>query len=125
MSDETAKGTAANNDEDDTTPKQSADEDATNGDQSTPKKPKHFSVDIVTFVPESALPEKDTANSPTQNMKSPQSPIGAEQFTFGYATNEAIPMSIFYRSQHSHGRDGKQRPTLQELRKKLEGDKVR
>ena len=125
MSDETTKETAANNDEDDTTPKQSADEDATNGDQSTPKKPKQFSVDRVTFGPESALPEKDTASSPTENMKSPKSPIGAEQFTFGYATNEAIPMTIFYRSQHSQGHGGKQRPTLQELRKKLEDDKVR
>lgn len=120
MSDETAKETAASNDEDDTTPKQSADEDAANGDQSTPKKPKQFSVK---FVPQSGLPE-DTASSPT-DINSPKSPTGAEQFTFGYATNEAIPMTIFYRSQHSQGHGGKQRPTLQELRKGLENDKVR
>ena len=122
MSDETAKEiAAANNDEDDTTTKQSADADAANGEQTTPKKPKRFAV---TFTPETDLPEKDTDSSPTDNI-SPKSPTGAEQFTFGYATNEAIPMTIFYRSQHSQGHGGKQRPTLQELRKGLENDKVR
>ena len=121
MSDETAKEIAAASNDEDTTTKQSADVDAANGDQTTQKKPKRFAV---TFTPEPDLPEKDTDSSPT-DIISPKSPTGAEQFTFGYATNEAIPMTIFYRSQHSQGHGGKQRPTLQELRKGLENDKVR
>ena len=122
MSDEAAKeSSTANNDEDDTTTKRSPDADA-DGDQSTTKKPKQFSVNKVKFGPE--LTEEDTDTFPT-DISSPKSPIAGEQFTFGYATNEAIPMTIFYRSQHSQGHGGKQRPTLQELRKGLENDKVR
>lgn len=104
--------------------------DAGNGDST--KEPKKFSVHKVKFGPELNDPLADTAtddanepSSPSIEDGQPKSPMTPEHFTFGYATNEAIPMTIFYRSQHSHGHSGKQRPTLQELRKGLENDKVR
>ena len=131
MSDEAEKEIAtANNDEDAKTQK-NGDVDSANGDQSTTKQPKKFFVNQVKFDPELPdLPEKDVngskEGSPDRSApKSPLDPLDREQFTFGYATNEAIPMTIFYRSQHSQDHGGKQRPTLQELRKGLENDKVR
>ena len=75
------------------------------------KERKKFKVDRVKFDVE---PATDQTSSP--------SPISPETFTFGYATNEAIPMTVFYRTQHSQDHSGKHRPTLQELRKGLEGD---
>lgn len=100
--------------------------DTANGEST--KEPKKFSVNKVKFGPELAdLPEDTDSNelsSPASPNRQPKSPLAPEHFTFGYATNEAIPMTIFYRSQHSQGHGGKQRPTLQELRKGLENDKV-
>ena len=131
MSDETGKEAPTANNDEDTNVKQKAGVDAANGDdKSTTKELKKFSVKRVKFPPEPATdsdgsddpspadsPSKFTPNSPTTPER--------EQFTYGYATNEAIPMTMFYRSQHSQGHDAKQRPTLQELRKGLENDKVR
>ena len=109
---------------------ENANNDSGNGESA--KKPKKFSVLRVKFGPESNDPPVDTAtddpnepSSPSVEKGSPKSPMTPEHFTYGYATNEAIPMTIFYRSQHSQGHGGKQRPTLQELRKGLENDKVR
>ena len=131
MSDELETPTKKN--DEDMNVKQNADVDATNGDDtSTSKEPKKFSVNRVTFGPESTdSPEKnaeasdDTSPADSPREFAPTNPSTPEQFTYGYATNEAIPMTIFYRSQHSQGHGGKQRPTLQELRKGLENDKVR
>ena len=119
MSDEAEKEFATANNDEDAKAQENGDVDSANGDQSTTREPKKFSVNRVKFDPElTDLPPDRSA------PKSPQTP-DREQFTFGYATNEAIPMTIFYRSQHSQGHGGKQRPTLQELRKGLENDKVR
>ena len=123
---------AANNDEGDNDGKpNAADVDAANGDLSATKEPKKFSVNKVTFRPELNDPSEKNADASDEAFSTelpgkfaPKSPTSPEQFTFGYATNEAIPMTIFYRSQHSQGHGGKQRPTLQELRKGLESDKV-
>ena len=128
MSDEGVKTPVAANEEKDT-----GKENANNGSgNSESKEPKKFSVLKVKFGPELNDPPAD---SPTDDPSEPSSPsvedglpgstLTPEHFTFGYATNEAIPMTIFYRSQHSQGHGGKQRPTLQELRKGLETDKVR
>ena len=132
MSDETEKEIDTANNDEDTKAQQNANVDAANGDQSTTKEPKKFSVNRVKFDPElTDPPEKNAAGSDEPSTTEtpgnfvPKSPTSPEQFTFGYATNEAIPMTIFYRSQHSQGHGGKQRPTLQELRKRVENDKVR
>ena len=102
------------------------------GNGESTKELRKFSVLKVKFGPELNDPPADTAtdspnepSSPSVEDGQPRSPLTPENFTYGYATNEAIPMTIFYRSQHSQGHGGKQRPTLQELRKGLENDKVR
>jgi len=89
------------------------------------KKPTKFSVNRVQFDPELTNPLENSADDSYDHCKSPPSEANPEQYTFGYTTNEAIPMTIFYRSQHSVGHDGKQRPTLQEFRKCLGENKVR
>ena len=117
MSDEVQKNSKVN-------PEESLKEQAAGNGESTKQK-KKFSVLKVRFGPD---PSGDTSgensnesSSPSSPSRSPQSP---EYFTHGYATNEAIPMTVFYRSQHSHEHDAKKRPTLQQLRKGLENDKV-
>jgi len=128
MSDEGVETPAAATDEKEMG-EENAISDSGNGDST--KEPKKFSVHKVKFGPELNDPLADTAtddanepSSPSIEDGQPKSPMTPEHFTFGYATNEAIPMTIFYRSQHSHGHSGKQRPTLQELRKGLENDKA-
>ena len=129
MSDEGAETPVAANEEKETG-EENANNDSENGESA--KQRKKFSVRTVKFEPESNDPPADAAiddpnepSSPSIEDGQPRSPLTPEHFTYGYATNEAIPMTIFYRSQHSHGHGGKQRPTLQELRKGLENDKVR
>ncbi|PFX30422.1 solute carrier family 12 member 2-like [Stylophora pistillata] len=89
------------------------------GESTEPKK--KFSVLKVKFGPE---PSGDTNGEDSNESPPPSSPIKSPQTPDMYTTNEAIPMTIFYRSQHSHGQGGKQRPTLQQLRKGLENDKA-
>eukprot|EP00794_Sanderia_malayensis_P003336 gene3336-3825_t len=40
--------------------------------------------------------------------------------TIGYSSTEAIPMTAFYRNEHSLSNVGKKRPTLHELRKEID-----
>ena len=82
---------------------------------------KKFTVEK--FAPESAVPSTQNSDGSAESFgtQSPESPTSPGQFTYnGYATNEAIPMTVFYRSQHSQGHSRKQRPTLQQLRKGFE-----
>lgn len=44
-------------------------------------------------------------------------PISIMEGTIGYATNEAVPMTVFYRNEDSQRHGIKQRPTLKELQK--------
>jgi len=129
MSDEGVETPAAATDE-----KEKREENARNdsGNGESKKEPKKFSIFGVKFGPELNDPPLNTATDDSNYPSSPsigdgqsESSLTPENFTDGYATNEAIPMTIFYRSQHSQGHGGKQRPTLQELRKGLENDKVR
>lgn len=129
MSDEGVETPVAANEEKETT-EENANSGSGNGESS--KQPRKFSVVKVKFGPELNDSPADTPtddsnepSSPSVEDGQPRSPLTPEHFTFEYATNEAIPMTIFYRSQHSQGHGGKQRPTLQELRKGLENDKVR
>ena len=131
MSDETGQDAPTANNDEDTNVKQEAGVDAANGDdKSTTKEPQKFSVKRVQFAPKPAT-DSDGSDDPSPadspSKFAPNSPTTPEQerFTHGYATNEAIPMTIFYRSHHSQGHGAKQRPTLEELRKGLEKDKVR
>ena len=122
MSDEVEKKLDVENSN--SNPEESPKDQAAGDDESTEQK-KKFSVLKVKFGSDSS---GDTSGEHSNESSSPSSPIesprSSEHFTHGYATNEAIPMTIFYRSQHSHGHGGKQRPTLQQLRKGLENDKV-
>ena len=86
---------------------------------------KKFTVEK--FAPESAVPSTQNSDGSAESFgtQSPESPTSPGQFTYnGYATNEAIPMTVFYRSQHSQAHSGKQRPTMQQLRKGFENDRV-
>ena len=122
MSDEVQKKLDVENSK--VNPEESLKEQAAGDSESTEQK-KKFSVLKVKFGPD---PSGDTSEKHSNKSSSPSSPIESprspEYFTQGYATNEAIPMTIFYRSQHSHEHDAKKRPTLQQLRKGLENDKV-
>ncbi|RMX50598.1 hypothetical protein pdam_00009679 [Pocillopora damicornis] len=122
MSDEVEKKLDVENSN--SNPEESPKDQAAGDDESTEQK-KKFSVLKVKFGSDSS---GDTSGEHSNESSSPSSPIESprspEHFTHGYATNEAIPMTIFYRSQHSHGHGGKQRPTLQQLRKGLENDKA-
>ena len=120
---------AANQDE--VTNEENANKNAEIGSgESTKKTRKKFSVISVTSGSEiSNAPENTASNdskAPSESPNTqPQSPSILGCVNYGYATNEAIPMTIFYRSPHSQGHGRKQRPSLQELRKSLRDGKVR
>lgn len=126
MSEEEGEISALGNDQD-TNAQQNDNSETTNGHgETSARKAKKFSVNQVQFDQTLTNPldkENDTEPRKVPDANAPKSPMAPEQFTYGYRTNEAIPMTIFYRSQHSQGHAGKQRPTLQELRKGLENDK--
>ena len=89
---------------------------------------KKFTVEKLKLAPESSVPPTQNSDASAESFgtQSPKSPTSPGQFTYnGYATNEAIPMTVFYRSQHSQDHIRKQRPTLQQLRKGFKNDKVR
>lgn len=70
----------------------------------------------VTFAPDIPVDSDD--------LSLPEGPgFSPETVTFDYETNEAIPMTIFYRSEQSQGHYAKQRPTLHQLR--YQGGEVR
>jgi hypothetical protein len=78
-----------------------------------------FSVEQVRSEPKEKM-EKDDTDSGTQSRgfdSQSSRPISIMEGTIGYATNEAVPMTVFYRNEDSHGHGTKQRPTLQELQK--------
>ena len=105
------KDTSTSNKETDANMRQSGDENHST-EQNVAKK---FTVEKLKSAPEIGVP-------PAQNSDGSAESFGTSsgQFTYGYATNEAIPMTVFYRSQHSQGHSRKQRPTLQQLRKGFE-----
>lgn len=117
--------------QDEKTNKENANKNAEIGSgESTKKTRKKFSVISVTSGSElSDAPEKpasyDSRAPPESPDAQPQSPSIIGCVNYGYATNEAIPMTIFYRSPHSQGHGRKQRPSLHELRKSLGNEKVR
>ena len=122
MSNAGEKDTSTSNKETDANMRQSGDENRST-EQNVARK---FTVQKLKFAPEIAVaPTQDSDGSAEFFApQSPRSPTSPGQFTYGYATNEAIPMTVFYRSQHSQSHTRKQRPTLQQLRKGFENDRV-
>jgi len=99
---------------------------ATESPKNEDERPKdRFKVRQVNFTdpPKSGAEPDNTENvdETLNESKEPESPHG-ENFTQGYATNEAVPMTIFYRNSASYNEPHNKRPTLQELRRGLDND---
>ena len=100
-------------------------------DESAPSA-KRFDVQRVNFdvepSVESETPPSEQEQAEDERAGAPDSPHGQPgtandpNFTMGYATNEAVPMTMFYRNDTTHG--AKQRPTLQQLREGPSENKV-
>lgn len=72
-------------------------------------------------------PNVDNTEDPSPRMTFPETttprPLSTlETDTIGYATHDAIPMTVFYRNENSQNAAKKSRPTLKELRKGFEED---
>lgn len=83
------------------------------------EKSKRFNVIQVQGSTEGA---KDTARGEgTVSETAPRSP-GTDENTVGYGTNEAVPMTVFYRNESSRREKDRRRsrPTLYQLRKGFE-----
>ena len=113
MSEEEGEISALGN-EQDSKAQQNGNSETTNGDQPSTREAKELSLDK----------ENDTEPRKVQDANALKNSTTPEQFTYEYRTHEAPPMTIFYRSENSQFHAAKQRPTLQELRKGLENDKV-
>ena len=62
-------------------------------------------------------------HSPRMNFSESQMPVHDATTTIGYATHDAVPMTVFYRNENSQSNSTKKsRPTLKELRKGFEED---
>ena len=101
-------------------------------DESAPSAKRTFDVQRVNFdvepSVESETPPSEQEQADDERAGAPDSPHGQpgaandSNFTMGYATNEAVPMTMFYRNDTTHG--AKQRPTLQQLREGPSENKV-
>lgn len=86
-----------------------------------------FNVNQVKLDPEE---NTDDGPDPSPRMtfpetQTPSRPLSAHDATttIGYATHDAVPMTVFYRNENSQSNSAKKsRPTLQELRKGFEED---
>ena len=78
-----------------------------------------FSVKQVQMKEE---PERDGGRSASPEAQSRPLSATFGEGTIGYATNEAIPMTVFYRNENTQSKAARTRPTLQELRKGFEGE---
>ena len=65
--------------------------------------------------PRMTFPDSETPNRPLSSLDATN--------TIGYATHDAVPMTVFYRNDNSQSNTAKKsRPTLKELRKGFEED---
>ncbi|XP_032238581.1 solute carrier family 12 member 2 [Nematostella vectensis] len=80
-----------------------------------------FSVEQVRgkMREEKHSPVDPSCSSPT---KENNDGLYSQGGTIGYATNEAIPMTVFYRNEHTQTGQKQYRPTIQELQKGFEDD---
>ena len=84
-----------------------------------------FNVNQVHLDPNEADEKED--HSPRMDFPEPESPGSPLSHdatsTIGYATHDAVPMTVFYRNENSNSNTTKKsRPTLRELRKGFEED---
>lgn len=85
-----------------------------------------FDVNQVHLDPNEADEKED--HSPRMDFPEPESPdrplsVHDATSTIGYATHDAVPMTVFYRNENSNSNTTKKsRPTLRELRKGFEED---
>lgn len=85
-----------------------------------------FCVNQVNLDPNQGAENTDDL-TPRMNFPDAQSPnrlsVHDATNTIGYATHDAVPMTVFYRNENSNPNvTKKSRPTLQELRKGFEED---
>ena len=86
-----------------------------------------FCVNQVNLDPKD-IDENDEDHSPRMNFPDSQSTNRPQSVhdatsTIGYATHDAVPMTVFYRNENSNSNSTKKsRPTLRELRKGFEED---
>lgn len=80
---------------------------------------KRFSVKKVHMKEE---PEEGSCELLSPEAQSRPISVAYGEGTIGYATNEAIPMTVFYRNENSQNQRARTRPTLQELRKGFEAE---
>lgn len=86
-----------------------------------------FCVNQVNLDPNDAGENSTDDHSPRMDFADSQLPrplsVHDATTTIGYATHDAVPMTVFYRNENSHSNPTKKsRPTLQELRKGFEED---
>lgn len=87
----------------------------------TPQPSARFLVEQVKNEPKDTMELSDTDSGAHSRVCSDTSrPISIIDGTIGYATNEAVPMTVFYRNEYSQSHAKKYRPTLQELQKGFE-----
>ena len=104
------------------------DSDATSNQPSgaSEKSSLRFNVNQVHLDPNEADEKED--HSPRMDFPEPESPgcppsVHDNTSTIGYATHDAVPMTVFYRNENSNSNSTKKsRPTLRELRKGFEED---
>ena len=83
-----------------------------------------FNVNQVNLDPNQEEEEdKNDDYSPRMNFPDSQMSVDDATTTIGYATHDAVPMTVFYRNENSQSNSTKKsRPTLKELRKGFEED---
>lgn len=87
-------------------------------DESAPDKPKSLNITKKTprfNIEKVQSPTPTTANNHTEFTH--QNSVIADTETIGYATHEAVPLTMFYRNQNTNAGTAKSRPTLAELQK--------
>lgn len=76
------------------------------------------SGDDDTLDPSPRMTFPDETTTPSRPLSTPDA-----NATIGYATHDAVPLTVFYRNENSESNPTKKsRPTLQELRKGFEED---
>ena len=80
-----------------------------------------FDINQVNLDPNQE--ENDDDHSPRMDFPESQKSVDDATTTIGYATHDAVPMTVFYRNENSQSNSTKKsRPTLKELRKGFEED---
>ena len=93
--------------------------------KSSGKSALRFGIDSVNLDPNQEVGDKDDDHSPRMDFTNSNPPLSVHDATttIGYATHDAVPMTVFYRNENSQSNSTKKsRPTLKELRRGFEED---